>query len=105
MQAPMLVLKNNSKRESGRKVQLSNIKAAKTISDIVSSSVFGQCSAIECLAIRKFLALYPKCTMISQIHRIFILKYLTRHVYKVRNVAVFRKFRHIFGPPKFRLSL
>lgn len=36
MQAPMLVLKNNSKRESGRKVQLSNIKAAKTISDIVS---------------------------------------------------------------------
>ena len=36
MQQPMLVLKNNSKRESGRKVQLSNIKAAKTISDIVS---------------------------------------------------------------------
>lgn len=36
MQAPMLVLKNSSKRESGRKVQLSNIKAAKTISDIVS---------------------------------------------------------------------
>lgn len=35
MQQPMLVLKNNSKRESGRKVQLSNIKAAKTISDII----------------------------------------------------------------------
>ena len=30
--------------------------------------------------------------------------YLTRHIYKVRNVAVFRKFRHIFGPPKFRPS-
>ena len=44
MQAPMLVLKNNSKRKSGRKVQLSNIKAAKTISDIVS------------LSVRKFLA-------------------------------------------------
>ena len=36
MQAPMLVLNQNSKRESGRKVQLGNIKAAKTISDIVS---------------------------------------------------------------------
>jgi hypothetical protein len=42
MQAPMLVLKNNSKRESGRKVQLSNIKAAKTISDIVSSHYLEQ---------------------------------------------------------------
>jgi len=35
MQAPMLVLNPNSKRESGRKVQLGNIKAAKTISDII----------------------------------------------------------------------
>lgn len=35
MQAPMLVLKNSSKRESGRKVQLSNIQAAKTISDVI----------------------------------------------------------------------
>ena len=33
-----------------------------------------------------------------------ISKYLTRHIYKVRNVTVFRKFRHIFGPPKFRPS-
>ena len=32
----MLVLNQNTKRESGRKVQLGNIKAAKTISDIVS---------------------------------------------------------------------
>ena len=30
--------------------------------------------------------------------------YLTRHINKVRNVTVFRKFRHIFGPPKFRPS-
>ena len=36
MQAPMLVLKNTSKRESGRKVQISNIQAAKTISDVVN---------------------------------------------------------------------
>eukprot|EP00116_Pleurobrachia_bachei_P012900 sb/3473162/ len=35
MQAPMLVLNQNTKRESGRKVQLGNIKAAKTISDII----------------------------------------------------------------------
>merc|ERR1719384_133196 len=33
--APMLVLKNTSKRESGRKVQLGNIKAAKTSSDVI----------------------------------------------------------------------
>lgn len=31
----MLVLKNTSKRESGRKVQISNIQAAKTISDVI----------------------------------------------------------------------
>ena len=31
-------------------------------------------------------------------------QYLTRHIYNVRNVAVFRKFRHIFGPPRFRSS-
>lgn len=31
----MLVLKNDTKRESGRKVQLGNIKAAKTISDVI----------------------------------------------------------------------
>ena len=32
------------------------------------------------------------------------LLYLTRHIYKVRNLTVFLKFRHIFEQPKFRPS-
>jgi len=35
MSAPVLVLNQNSKRESGRKVQLGNVNAAKTIADVI----------------------------------------------------------------------
>ncbi|XP_065672398.1 T-complex protein 1 subunit gamma isoform X2 [Hydra vulgaris] len=35
MQAPIMVLNQNTKRESGRKVQMSNIDAAKTVADII----------------------------------------------------------------------
>nr|XP_002129236.1 T-complex protein 1 subunit gamma-like [Ciona intestinalis] len=35
MSAPVLVLNQNSKRESGRKVQLGNVAAAKTIADVI----------------------------------------------------------------------
>jgi len=35
MRAPVMVLNSNTKRESGKKVQLSNIEAAKTVADII----------------------------------------------------------------------
>jgi len=35
MRAPVMVLNANTKRESGKKVQLSNIEAAKTVADII----------------------------------------------------------------------
>ena len=37
--APVLVLNTNTKRESGRKAQLTNIQAAKAVSDIVISTL------------------------------------------------------------------
>ncbi|KAK8794806.1 hypothetical protein WA158_001787 [Blastocystis sp. Blastoise] len=39
MQAPVLVLNQNTKRESGRKVQLSNITAAKAVADIIRTTL------------------------------------------------------------------
>lgn len=35
MRAPVMVLNTNTKRESGKKVQISNIEAAKTVADII----------------------------------------------------------------------
>ncbi|CAO3639317.1 unnamed protein product [Mucor hiemalis] len=35
MQAPVLVMNTNMERESGRKAQLSNITAAKTVADVI----------------------------------------------------------------------
>jgi len=35
MRAPVMVLNTNTKRESGKKVQISNIQAAKTVADII----------------------------------------------------------------------
>merc|ERR1711910_158620 len=35
MRAPVMVLNQNTKRESGKKVQISNIQAAKTVADII----------------------------------------------------------------------
>jgi len=35
MRAPVMVLNSNTKRESGKKVQISNIEAAKTVADII----------------------------------------------------------------------
>jgi len=35
MRAPVMVLNSNTKRESGKKVQVSNIQAAKTVADII----------------------------------------------------------------------
>ncbi|XP_065175755.1 T-complex protein 1 subunit gamma-like [Sycon ciliatum] len=45
---PVLVLKDTTKRESGRKVQLGNIEAAKTIADLVRTSL-GPCSMLKML--------------------------------------------------------
>lgn len=39
MQAPVMVMNTNSKRESGRKAQLANIQAAKAVADIVTSTL------------------------------------------------------------------
>ena len=39
MQAPVLVLNQNTKRESGRKVQLGNIAAAKAVADIIRTTL------------------------------------------------------------------
>ncbi|KAI7887023.1 T-complex protein 1 subunit gamma [Lichtheimia hyalospora FSU 10163] len=39
MSAPVLVMNTNMERESGRKAQISNITAAKTVSDIIRSSL------------------------------------------------------------------
>lgn len=39
MQAPVMVMNTNSKRESGRKAQLTNIQAAKAVADIVTSTL------------------------------------------------------------------
>jgi len=39
MQAPILVLNTNTKRESGRKVQLGNIMAAKSVADIIRTTL------------------------------------------------------------------
>lgn len=37
MQAPVLVLSHNTKRESGKKAQLGNIQAAKNISQVIQT--------------------------------------------------------------------
>ncbi len=37
--APILILNNNTKRETGRKAQIANIMAAKAISDIVTTTL------------------------------------------------------------------
>jgi T-complex protein 1 subunit gamma len=39
MQAPVMVMNTNTKRESGRKAQLANIQAAKAVADIVTSTL------------------------------------------------------------------
>lgn len=39
MQAPVMVMNTNSKRETGRKAQLANIQAAKAVADIVTSTL------------------------------------------------------------------
>lgn len=39
MQAPVLVLNANAKRESGRKAQLGNIAAAKTVADVIRTTL------------------------------------------------------------------
>eukprot|EP00245_Coleochaete_scutata_P004228 TRINITY_DN1651_c0_g3_i1.p1 TRINITY_DN1651_c0_g3~~TRINITY_DN1651_c0_g3_i1.p1 ORF type:complete len:415 (+),score=101.63 TRINITY_DN1651_c0_g3_i1:112-1356(+) len=39
MQAPVLVLNQNTKRETGRKAQLGNITAAKTVADIIRTTL------------------------------------------------------------------
>ncbi|KAI8150126.1 T-complex protein 1 subunit gamma [Fennellomyces sp. T-0311] len=39
MQAPVLVMNTNMERESGRKAQLSNITAAKTVADVIRTSL------------------------------------------------------------------
>jgi T-complex protein 1 subunit gamma len=39
MQAPVMVMNTNSKRESGRKAQLANIQAAKAVAEIVTSTL------------------------------------------------------------------
>lgn len=39
MQAPVLVLKTGTKRESGRKAQIGNVAAAKAVSDIIRSTL------------------------------------------------------------------
>ncbi|CAI2364261.1 unnamed protein product [Moneuplotes crassus] len=38
-QAPVMVLQNNTKREQGKKAQLSNIKAAKAVADVVRTTL------------------------------------------------------------------
>lgn len=35
MQAPVLVLNTNTKRETGRKAQMGNIAAAKAVADVI----------------------------------------------------------------------
>lgn len=39
MQAPVLVLNSNAKRESGRKAQLNNIAAAKSVADVIRTAL------------------------------------------------------------------
>lgn len=39
MQAPVMVLNTNTRRESGRQTQLANIQAAKAVAEIVTSTL------------------------------------------------------------------
>jgi len=39
MQAPVLVVNQNTKRETGRKAQLGNIAAAKTVADVIRTTL------------------------------------------------------------------
>ena len=39
MQAPVLVLNTNTKRESGRKAQIANVHAAQAVADIIRTTL------------------------------------------------------------------
>lgn len=39
MQAPVMVMNTNSKRQTGRKTQFANIQAAKAVAEIVTSTL------------------------------------------------------------------
>ena len=48
MNAPVMVLNTQTKRESGREAQLGNINAAKAVSDIIRTTL-GPCSMLKML--------------------------------------------------------